>query len=79
MKPGAAWREEPWWHWGYPSAREEALMPGSGVQNIEGAPSPRSSTAAQLWVPDPEARRGWREYYVYHDPPAPPASRKLGL
>jgi hypothetical protein len=29
-----------------------------------------SRPAAVLWIPDPEQRRGWREYYVYRDEPA---------
>lgn len=78
MKPGAAWREEPWWHWGYPYANEHPLMPGSGVQPLGGADDAKPGAAANLWVPDPEARRGWREYYVYPDPSAP-ERRKLGL
>lgn len=79
MKPGAAWREEPWWYWGYPYATEQPLMPGSGVQNLESSGEPKPGTAATLWVPDPEQRHGWREYYVYREPPPPPQRRKLGL
>jgi hypothetical protein len=42
----------------------EALAPGKveTVQTIE--PSSLGQYAAVLWVPDPEQRRGWREYYV---------------
>ena len=79
MKPGAAWREEPWWHWDWPGRPGSYLVQGNGVQNLGTNEAPRSATAANLWVPDPEARRGWREYYVYHDPPPPPPGRKLGL
>lgn len=30
---------------------------------------PVGETAAILWVPDPEQRHGWREYYVRHAKP----------
>jgi hypothetical protein len=32
--------------------------------------------AAVLWVPDPEQRRGWREYYVKHGEPSKPGARE---
>jgi hypothetical protein len=31
-----------------------------------------SQYAAVLWVPDPEQRHGWREYYVRHGPQPKP-------
>ena len=30
--------------------------------------------AAVLWLPDPEQRRGFREYYVYRPKPGKPGS-----
>lgn len=34
--------------------------------------------AAVLWLPDPEARRGWRDYFVKR-PESRPGSRKVGF
>lgn len=33
--------------------------------------------AAVLWLPDPEQRHGWREYYVKREGPKP-GSRRMG-
>ncbi len=42
---------------------------GHGSVHDLGDSSPPDETAAILVVPDPEQRRGWREYYVYRDKP----------
>jgi hypothetical protein len=39
------------------------------VEAVIGALEPATGSASEypaaiLWLPDPEARRGWREYYV---------------
>lgn len=36
-------------------------------------------TAAVLWVPDPEQRKGYREYYVKKPNGDKPAARPLGF
>jgi hypothetical protein len=43
---------------------------GHGEVTEAGAGSSQCRPAAVLWIPDPEQRRGWREYYVYRDEPA---------
>lgn len=36
--------------------------------------------AAVLWVPDPEQRHWWREYYIRHaDPHSKPNARPIGF
>ncbi len=42
----------------------------------EGADAERS--VAVLWVPDVEARRGWREYYVKRQPVTKPGGKRMG-
>lgn len=34
---------------------------------------------AVLWLPDPEQRRGWREYYIAQPQRAPLAPRRIGF
>jgi hypothetical protein len=36
-------------------------------------------TRAVLWVPDPEQRHGWREYYVKAEAPKPASRAALGF
>lgn len=38
-----------------------------------------SHPAAVLWVPDPEQRHGWREFYVYPDAWQKPSGKRLGF
>lgn len=38
-----------------------------------------NETAAILLVPDPEQRRGWREYYVSKDKPKSKRPRQIGF
>jgi hypothetical protein len=59
MKRRADWDDE-WWY-------SPSLQNGS-VHDLADS-SPESTTAAILLVPDPEQRRGWREYYVRTDKP----------
>jgi hypothetical protein len=43
-------------------------------------PTRLGDVAAILWVPDPEARRGWREFYVNRAPqPTAPRPGTLGF
>ena len=35
--------------------------------------------AAVLWVPDPEQRHWWREYYIRSDPHSKPNARPIGF
>lgn len=34
---------------------------------------------AVLWVPDPEQRHWWREYYIRHAPHSKPNTRPIGF
>ena len=77
MKPGAAWREEPWWHWDWPGRPEQRMGSLGGVQHLGGSDD-KSEVAAKLYVPEGESPTGWRDYYVYRDKPKP-GSRRLGL
>ena len=43
----------------------------------EDAPSSYDGVAAVLWVPDPEQRHGWREFYV-RKPGGPGGPEKPG-
>lgn len=39
----------------------------------------RPTTIAILWLPDPEARRGYREHYVNRTPPQQQPRRSIGF
>jgi hypothetical protein len=43
---------------------ETPTVIGQATAESGDAESDASQWAAVLWVPDPEQRRGWREYYV---------------
>jgi hypothetical protein len=65
-----AWREEPWWHWDWPGRPAQHLQPGNGGHNLSEGAQP-GSVAARIFIPDPEERGGWANYWVYRDAPAP--------
>jgi hypothetical protein len=48
--------EDEWWETPQPSV--------GSAQAATSETSDMSDTAAVLWVPDVETRRGWREYYI---------------
>ena len=48
------------------------------VTTLESNEGDHGPIAGRLYVPDPEARRGWREYYVHH-PTRKPGARPLGF
>lgn len=57
----AAWEDEPPWY--------------LGVGTTGGGMDPeRDATVGTLWVPDPEQRHGWREFYVARPDPKPGAN-----
>lgn len=78
-KPGNAWREEPWWHWDWPGRPGQYLVPGTGVQQLSNYGEPQPPVAGKLIVPDAQSSTGWRDYWVYKEPPPPQPPRKLGL
>lgn len=46
-----------------------------GVGTTGGGMEPeRNAPVGTLWVPDPEQRHGWREFYVAHPEPKPGAN-----
>ena len=77
MKKQNNWREEPYWHWDWPGRPDPRMMGVSGVQNL-GGDDPKPGVASCLWLPDPEQRNGWREFYIYRDVQKP-GQRRLGL
>ena len=79
MKPGMAWREEPWWHWDWPGRPEGYVQQGNGVSALSGAEGTQQRSWKYIYVPDPESRNGWRQSVVYSDPPPPPEPRKAGF
>lgn len=52
---------------------------GQGSVNDLGDTSASPETAAILLVPDPEQRRGWREYYVRHAKPNAKPANPMGF
>lgn len=61
-------RADDWDYWYVPSM-------GTGSVHDLADTSPIPETATILWVPDPEQRNGWREYYVKREKPnAKPAA-----
>lgn len=54
------WDEDQYWH-----------GPGEGSGSVHDLSDSEESpgTACVLWVPDPEQRHGWREYYVPNEKP----------
>lgn len=79
MKPGASWREEPYWHWSWPYDREGYVQPGSGVQHLSGHEQPKGQPVANLYVSEAESPTGWRDFWVYREPPSPPPPAKMGF
>lgn len=58
---------EPTWDTAETVARETG--------RAECAATDEERPVAVLWVPDPEQRHGWREYYVKRQPPKPNGKR----
>jgi hypothetical protein len=68
-----SYRNPPHWDW-YDKPGTPAML----GHNLRDDGKPKGKTAAILWVPDPEARRGWREFYV-EAPAEAPLPKRLGL
>ncbi len=70
MKPGAPRAYDP--------AFDSAILLGTGAaHSVSDEPEQRPRSIARLYVPDPEQRHGWREYYVY--PETTPTERHAGF
>ena len=78
MKPGMAWREEPWWFWDWPGRPSQQLTGGPSVGNLGSPEGEHQVSWKYIYVPDPTERSGWRQSIVWTDPPKPPDQRKLG-
>ncbi len=61
---------------GFTPANE--LRIGRVESSVVTAPTAFSGLRAILWLPDPEQRHGWREFYVY-DPPTPKPGGRAGF
>lgn len=58
---------------GYPPVPE--LSTGHAESSVEPANGSFDDVRAILWLPDPETRRGWREFYVRDPVPKKPGGR----
>lgn len=56
----------------------ERLATGSTQSVQEDAPSSYVGVKAVLWLPDPEQRHGWREFYI-RDQEQKPGSKRYGF
>lgn len=77
-KPGASWREEPWWHWDWPGRPGSYVSHGNGVGSLGGAPSETPPLAGKIIVPEAQSPTGWRDFWVYREAPPLPPARKMG-
>ena len=65
---------------GYGSEWDETLLVGIGqAHGVMPPEDAKGRPAGRLYVPDPEARRGWREFYVDPEPMEKPGARPLGF
>jgi hypothetical protein len=46
---------------------------------MNGPDDDKPDVAGKLYVPDPEQRNGWREFYVHKPPAWKPGARPLGF
>lgn len=63
---------------GYDPAVDSAILLGTGAAHSVREDNEPASPAGRLYVPDMEARRGWREHYVYGGDDKP-GRRPLGF
>ena len=57
----------------------EMLIGIGSAHAIEGPMEDKPIIAGKLYVPDPEQRQGWREFYVHKVPQDKPGARPLGF
>jgi len=63
-----------------PDQEEVVQLQAGRVDTVQATPSSFDQFAAVLWVPDPEQRHFWREFWVRKSPDAPKvASRGWGF
>ena len=56
----------------------QPLQPGK-VDMVQTAPSSYAEFAAVLWVPDPEQRHFWREFWVKKGAPGSKPGSRMGF
>lgn len=57
----------------------EVLIGIGSAHAIDGPSEERPDVAGKLYVPDPEQRHGWREFYVHKPASDKPGARPLGF
>lgn len=57
----------------------EALVGVGSVFGLTGPEDEPKEVAGKLYVPDPEQRNGWREFYVHKSAQQKPGARPLGF
>lgn len=63
----------------YVTDGSEMLVGIGMVHGISGPDEDSPEVAGKLYVPDPEQRHGWREFYVHKPPQQKPGARPLGF
>ena len=72
--PRNSWRVPPSWSWDDPKPTG-----GPVVGSLSQSDQARGNITGCIYIPDPESQSGWRQWWVYGNPPVQPAPRKLGL
>jgi hypothetical protein len=57
----------------------EQLIGIGSAHGVFPADEERQHPAGRIYVPDPESRHGWREYYIDSLPREKPGARPLGF
>ena len=57
----------------------EMLIGIGSAHAVADAAEDKAEVAGRLYVPDPEQRHGWREFYVHKPTIAKPGARPLGF
>jgi len=57
----------------------EMLIGIGNAHAVLGPDDKKPDVAGRLYVPDPEQRHGWREFYVHKAPEQKPGARPLGF
>jgi hypothetical protein len=57
----------------------EHLIGVGALFSVSGPDDERSEVSGKLYVPDPEQRNGWREFYIHKPPVQKPGARPLGF
>jgi len=63
----------------YVADGSEHLIGIGAVFSVGGPDDEKAEVAGKLYVPDPEQRNGWREFYVHKPAVVKPGARPLGF